>query len=50
VWSVVEAVNLLPEFHIEYPKSYTDQKNIARGFEQQVLLDFLIVPGQWMGY
>ena len=40
VWSVVEAVNLLPEFHIEYPKSYTEQKNIARGFEQASAVGF----------
>jgi hypothetical protein len=50
VWSVVEAVNLLPEFQIEYPKSHTEQMNFARGFERQVLLDSLIVLGQWMGY
>ena len=40
VWSVVEAVNLLPEFHIEYPKSHTEQMNIARGFEQASAVGF----------
>jgi len=29
VWCVVEAVNQLHEFHIEYPKSATEQKKIA---------------------
>ena len=40
VWSVVEAVNLLPEFQIEYPKSHTEQMNIARGFEQASAVGF----------
>lgn len=40
VWSVVEAVNLLPEFSIEYPKSHIKQKNIAQGFERASAVGF----------
>jgi hypothetical protein len=30
VWYVVEAVNQLPEFHIQYPRSLLEQKKIAK--------------------
>lgn len=45
VWSVVEAVNLVPEFQIEYPKSHTEQMNIARGFEQASAVGFTNCAG-----
>jgi hypothetical protein len=40
VWSVVEAVNQLPEFYIEYPNSHTEQKNIAAGFKKASSVGF----------
>ena len=40
VWCVVEAVNQLREFHIEYPKSATEQKQIAKGFEEKSEVGF----------
>jgi hypothetical protein len=35
VWCVVEAINQVPEFYIEYPKSLIEQKAIAKGFEEK---------------
>jgi len=40
VWCVVEAVNQLREFHIEYPKSATEQKKIAKVFEEKSEVGF----------
>jgi hypothetical protein len=34
VWCVVDAVNQLPNFHIEYPRSRAEQMKIAKGFEE----------------
>jgi len=36
----VEAVNQLHEFHIEYPKSATEQKKIAKAFEENSEVGF----------
>ena len=35
VWCVVDAVNQLPNFHIEYPRSRAEQMKIAKGFEEK---------------
>ncbi len=35
VWCVVEAINQVPEFYIEYPKSLIEQKAIAKGYEEK---------------
>lgn len=40
VWCVVDAVNQLREFHIEYPKSATEQKKIAKEFEEKSEVGF----------
>ena len=40
VWCVVEAVNQLHEFHIEHPKSATEQKKIAKEFEEKSEVGF----------
>ncbi len=33
VWTVIEAVNNCPEFHISYPDSLKEQKQIASEFQ-----------------
>jgi hypothetical protein len=40
VWCVVEAIKQVPEFYIEYPKSLTKQKAIAKGFEEKSNIGF----------
>jgi hypothetical protein len=40
VWCVVEAVNQVPEFYIEYSKSHIKQKAIAKGFEEKSNVGF----------
>ncbi len=35
VWCVIEAINQVPEFLIEYPKSLIEQNAIAKGFEEK---------------
>jgi hypothetical protein len=40
LWCVVEAVNQLPNFHIEYTRSLTEQKKIAKGFEEKSEVGF----------
>jgi hypothetical protein len=40
VWCVVEAINQVPEFYIEYPKSLIKQKAIAKGFEEKSDIGF----------
>ena len=32
VWCVIKAVNQLPNFHIEYPRSLAQQMTITKGF------------------
>ena len=40
VWCVVDAMNQLTEFHIEYPRSLAEQKKIAKGFEEKSEVGF----------
>jgi hypothetical protein len=40
VWFVVEGINQVPEFYIEYPKSLIMQKAIAKGFEEKSNIGF----------
>jgi hypothetical protein len=40
VWCVVEAVNQVLEFYIEYPKSHIKQKVILTGFEEKSNVSF----------
>jgi hypothetical protein len=37
---VVETVNQLPEFHIEYPPSFLKEKKIVKGFEEKSEVSF----------
>jgi len=46
VWCVVEAVNQLCEFHIEYPKSATEQKKIAKVFDEKSEVGFSNCTGR----
>ena len=45
VWCVVDTVNQLPEFHIEYPRSQAEQKKIAKGFEEKSEVGFTNCAG-----
>ncbi|KAL3786777.1 hypothetical protein ACHAW5_002978 [Stephanodiscus triporus] len=45
VWCVVDAVNQLPEFHIEYPRSLAEQQKIANGFEDKSEVGFTNCAG-----
>jgi hypothetical protein len=45
VWSVVEGVNKLPEFHIKYPSSPAAQKRIAEGFKKASSVGFDNIAG-----
>jgi hypothetical protein len=45
VWCVVEAVNQVPEFYIEYLKSLIKQKAIASGFEEKSNISFSYCTG-----
>jgi hypothetical protein len=49
VWCVVEAVNQLSEFHIEYPRLLSEQKKIAKGFKEKSEVGLLTVPVALMG-
>jgi hypothetical protein len=40
VWNVVEAINRLRKFFIEYPSDHKEQENIASGFRQGSAVDF----------
>jgi hypothetical protein len=45
VWCVVEAVNQVPEFYIEYPKSHIKQKAIVKEFEEKSDVGFFNCTG-----
>jgi hypothetical protein len=40
IWTVVDAINLLPEFFIEYPSDHEQQKRIAADFRTASQVDF----------
>ena len=46
---MVETVNQLPEFHIEYPPSLLKVKKIAKGFKEKSEVGLLTVPVALMG-
>jgi hypothetical protein len=48
VWQVVDPVNNLPDFAIEYPASHGKQKQIAKSFGKDLELVFNAVPEQLM--
>ena len=33
VWPVIEAINICPEFNIQFPTDHNDQRAVAKGFE-----------------
>lgn len=45
VWFVVDAVNMVQEFHISYPSSHDEQLQIAHGFRQKSAADFTQCAG-----
>jgi hypothetical protein len=49
VWCVVEAVNQVLEFYIEYPKSHIEQKAIAKGLKEKNDVSFSNCSGCFDG-